>query len=185
MKEKNYQDYWVYTFFLISIVVLWEAFIPYGIVVRGRVIPTSVFFLPFTFLIVHIMDWKYSYLKTGLAIILSSFSFFLFSCFSSIALGKNMFFSEIVGELCGYTISQFINLFVFEFVIQKKKKNGLFLFFHYLISFLVYDMFYLFVYISKIVFEDFWFIYFFSLLLEIIVVIPITLFDKSVQKKIS
>ena len=183
MKKDIYQDCWVYVFLLSSVVVLWEAFLPYGISVRNQFISTSIFFLPFTFLLIHIIDWKYSYQKAILAIVFSSLSFVFF--FSSLALGKNILFSDIIGELCGYTVSQFVNLFVFEFVIQRKKKNGIFLYFHYLISFLIYDLFYLFIYISKIVFEDFWFVYFFSLLLEAIVAIPFTWFDKSVQKKIS
>ena len=185
MKKDTCEDYWVYVFLLISIVVLWEAFLPYGIPVRNQAISTSVFFLPFTFLLIHIIDWKYSYRRAILATVFSSLSFILFFFFSSLALGKNILFSDIIGELCGYTISQLVNLFVFEFVIRRKKKNGIFLYFHYLISFLIYDLFYLFVSVSKISFEDFWFVYFFSLLLEIVVAVPFTWFDKSVQKKIS
>lgn len=181
--KNSVRDCSIYILFLTSLVILWGTLDSYGFMVRGKMFSYSFFVFPFLTFLVHDMDWRYHYQSASKAIALSTIFYICFYVITTFALGEVISLAKISSLFIGYMISQFLNLFLYEFLMKNTRFQPILIYFNYLIVFLVYYFIYIIINISDIHMEEFWILYFFPFIIQLILSVPFTLLDKSIIKK--
>lgn len=175
-----YNDYWIYTLLLTTLVILLESLKTYTFSLAGVNLTYAIFPLPIIYLLANYITKKYDYKKTIAAIAISGISFVLFVAIIAFALGERLMLSSISGELSGYVISQYINLMIYTFLLNNTKSPYILILLNYLFSLIVYYMFYTLIYLNMIILDTYWKGYFITLGIQIIICLVIAYLDKKI-----
>jgi len=181
-KDEIYNDSWMYTLLLTTLVILLESLKNYTFKIANTELTYAVFLLPLIFLLANYILKKYDYKKAVSAISLSGVSLVVFVYIMSFALGERFILSSVTGDFCGYVASQFVNLTIYSFILNNTKSPIILIYLNYIFSLIIFYMFYTIIYLDMVIVDGFWSGYFITLIIQLIICIPITIFDKQIKK---
>lgn len=179
--RKKYNDSWMYIFLLSTIVILADSLKTYTFNIKDIAITYSIFLLPTIYFVSSYITKKYGYKKGLSSIIISSLSLIAFLLLMNFAIGRDMSFSSISGQLCGYIISQVVNITIYKFLLNNTTSPYILVFLNYVFSLIVYYMIYTLIHLDMIILDSFWTSYFIVLGIQSIIYIGLTIVDKNIK----
>lgn len=180
--EVEQDGWWVYVLLLSTIVILAHSLKDYTFYVENLSLTYAIFILPIVYFVTNYITKKYGYAKSVIGIAISGLLLVLFALVMSFVIGRNFSFYDISGEFCGYVVSQFVNLTIYQFLLVNT--TGLFIltFLTYMFAFVVYYLFYTLLYMNLLVFDNYWVSYFSTLILQGMLCLLLTFFDVHIKK---
>lgn len=182
--EVEREGWWVYILLLSTIVILAQSLKDYTFSFDNVTLTYSIFILPIIYFVTNYITKKYGYGKSVIGISVSGVVLVLFSMIMSFAIGKSFSFYDICGGFCGYVISQFVNLTIYQFLLVNTTGSFVLIYLTYLFAFVVYYLFYTLIYMNLLVFDNYWISYFSTLILQGLVCFLLTFFDVNIQRGI-
>lgn len=181
-EDSIYNDCWMYILLLTTLVIFIEALKEYTFQLAGVRLTYALVPLPLIYLLTNYITKKYDYKKAVSAIAISGVLFVCFTATISFALGERLILSSISGELCGYVISQLVNLTIYMFLLNNTKSPYILIYLTYLFSLIIYYMFYTLIYLNLIIVDSYWKGYFITLGIQTLLCIPIAYIDKKIAR---
>ena len=175
--DKNYDDCWVYIFVLTTLVIVIQALRSYTFDVFSHSISYGVVLLPGTFFLSHYLLKNYDYKKAVAGVAISAVISVGFHAVLAYILGRGFILTNSCGHFCGYVVSQFLSLLIFQMLRNRAKEDSLLIFLTYCLSIAVYFVFYIFIYLQMIFTDGFWENYFIILVIEFVICIPVVVLD--------
>lgn len=175
--EVEQDGWWVYVLLLSTIVILAHSLKDYTFYVENLSLTYSIFILPVVYFVTNYITKKYGYAKSVIGIAMSGLLLVLFSIIMSFVIGKSFNFYDISGEFCGYVVSQFVNLTIYQFLLVNTTGSFILIYLTYMFAFVVFYLFYTLLYMNLLVFDNYWTSYFSTLLLQGIICLLLTFFD--------
>lgn len=176
-------DGWIYTLLLTTLSILIQSLRNYKVVLFGHVIGYGVFLIPVVFFLANYIVKEYDYKKGIAAIAISSVISVSFVAIIYFALGRNLILTKVCGDFLAYTVSQFVNLFIYQFLLSNKSTSYLLRFLTYMFSVIVYIMVYTLVYLDSLIIDGYWVTYGITLGIEFIICLPLAYFDLKIKKE--
>lgn len=175
--EVEQEGCWVYILLLSTIVILAHSLKDYTFSFDNITLTYSIFILPVIYFVTNYITKKYGYAKSVIGIAMSGLLLVLFSIIMSFVIGKSFNFYDISGEFCGYVVSQFVNLTIYQFLLVNTTGSFILIYLTYMFAFVVFYLFYTLLYMNLLVFDNYWTSYFSTLLLQGIICLLLTFFD--------
>ena len=169
---------------LSTIVILAQSLKDYTFSFDNVTLTYSIFILPIIYFVTNYITKKYGYAKSVIGISVSGVVLVLFSMIMSFAIGKDFSFYDICGGFCGYVISQFVNLTIYQFLLVNTTGSFILIYLTYLFAFVVNYLFYTLIYMDLLVFDNYWVSYFATLILQGILCFLLTFFDVNIKRGI-
>ncbi len=182
--EVENEGWWVYVLLLSTIVILAESLKEYTFSFDNVTLTYSIFILPIIYFVTNYITKKYGYYKSVVGISASGVALVLFSFLMSFVIGKSFNFYDICGGFCGYVISQFVNLTIYQFLLVNTSGSFLLLYLTYLFAFVVNYLFYTLIYMNLLVFDNYWISYFATLILQGLISFLLVFFDVNIKRGI-
>lgn len=176
------QEAWIFIFFQTALVILMESIKTYKLNIFNISISYSMFVIPFLLFLSHYITKKYNVRYALLGIFISGLVTLLFMIAMSFALGKVMIVGDYLGELLAYLVCQIINVAFYLYIINNTKEHKVIVLLNYIFSLLFFHIIYTLYYLNYIELNNFWFKYILTIVLETIVLIPLTIIDKKIKK---
>ena len=173
---------WVYVLLLSTIVILAHSLKDYTFYVENLSLTYAIFILPIVYFVTNYITKKYGYAKSVIGIAISGLLLVLFALVMSFVIGRNFSFYDISGEFCGYVVSQFVNLTIYQFLLVNTTGSFILTFLTYMFAFVVYYLFYTLLYMNLLVFDNYWVSYFSTLILQGMLCLLLTFFDVHIKK---
>lgn len=180
--EVEQDGWWVYVLLLSTIVILAHSLKDYTFYVENLSLTYAIFILPVVYFVTNYITKKYGYAKSVIGIAMSGLLLVLFALVMSFVIGRNFSFYDISGEFCGYVVSQFVNLTIYQFLLVNTTGSFILTFLTYMFAFVVYYLFYTLLYMNLLVFDNYWVSYFSTLILQGILCLLLTFFDVHIKK---
>lgn len=180
--EEEYNDCWIYMLLLTTVVILKESVKSYYFMIRGSMISYSIFLLPVVFFIVNYIEKKYDYKKAIAAIAISAVTAISYTAIISFAMGKRLILTSLTGDFCGYVASQFVNLTIYNFLLNNTKSPYILVFLTYLFSIIVYYMIYTLIHLNLVIADGYWTKYFITMIIEFVLCLPVSYLDKKIKR---
>ena len=180
--EVEQDGWWVYVLLLSTIVILAHSLKDYTFYVENLSLTYAIFILPIVYFVTNYITKKYGYAKSVIGIAMSGLLLVLFALVMSFVIGRNFSFYDISGEFCGYVVSQFVNLTIYQFLLVNTTGSFILTFLTYMFAFVVYYLFYTLLYMNLLVFDNYWVSYFSTLILQGILCLLLTFFDVHIKK---
>ena len=181
-KTQAYEDSWIYVLLLSAVVILQQSLKNYTFLVDDFSLSYSLFLLPVIYFLTNYITKKKGYKKSIMAISISAMAMVIFVLFMNLCTGKGFELYNVAGDFCGYFISQLINLTIYEFLLDNTKPNYILLFLTYLFALVVNYLFYSLFYISTIAIDNYWVIYFTTLLFQAMLVMLLAFIDMHIKR---
>lgn len=182
-KQDNiYDDCWLYVLLLSTLVILIESLKSYTFEISGNTLSYSLLLLPVTYFLANYICKKYDYKKAISAIAFSGVFLVLFTSIMGFALGGVIDLKSISGELCGYVLSQFVNLTFYLYLMNNTKSPFYLVLFNYWFAIVVYSIVSVLLYLEQMVLSEFIRDYFMTLSLQFVIAIGLTVIDKKVLR---
>lgn len=175
-------DGWVYVLLLTTLVILIQSLRNYKILILSHNISYGMFLIPVVFFLVNYIAKKYDYRKAIVAICVSSVISVGFVAMIYFALGRHLIISSIVGDFLAYSVSQFVNLFIYEFIISNTSGSYILVSLTYLFSIIIYIMIYTLVYLNSLIIDGYWGTYAITLFIEVLICLPLAYLDTKIKK---
>ena len=183
LKVEN-ESWWVYVLLLSTIVILAQSLKDYTFSFDNITLTYSIFVLPIVYFVTNYITKKYGYTKSIVGISVSGVSLVLFSLIMSFVIGTKFSFYDICGGFCGYVVSQFVNLTIYQFLLVNTNNSFVLIYLTYLFAFVVNYLFYTFIYMNLLVFDNYWISYFTTLIIQGILCFLLTFFDVNIKRGI-
>ena len=180
--EVEQEGWWVYVLLLSTIVILAHSLKDYTFSFDNITLTYSLFVLPVVYFVTNYITKKYGYAKSVVGIAISGLLLVLFALVMSFVIGRNFSFYDISGEFCGYVVSQFVNLTIYQFLLVNTTGSFILTFLTYMFAFVVYYLFYTLLYMNLLVFDNYWVSYFSTLILQGMLCLLLTFFDVHIKK---
>lgn len=180
--EVEQDGWWVYVLLLSTIVILAHSLKDYTFYVENLSLTYAIFILPVVYFVTNYITKKYGYAKSVIGIAMSGLLLVLFALVMSFVIGRNFSFYDISGEFCGYVVSQFVNLTIYQFLLVNTTGSFILTFLTYMFAFVVYYLFYTLLYMNLLVFDNYWVSYFSTLILQGMLCLLLTFFDVHIKK---
>lgn len=180
--EVEQDGWWVYVLLLSTIVILAHSLKDYTFYVENLSLTYAIFILPIVYFVTNYITKKYGYAKSVIGIAISGLLLVLFALVMSFVIGRNFSFYDISGEFCGYVVSQFVNLTIYQFLLVNTRGSFILTFLTYMFAFVVYYLFYTLLYMNLLVFDNYWVSYFSTLILQGMLCLLLTFFDVHIKK---
>ena len=180
--EVEQDGWWVYVLLLSTIVILAHSLKDYTFYVENLSLTYAIFILPIVYFVTNYITKKYGYAKSVIGIAISGLLLVLFALVMSFVIGRNFSFYDISGEFCGYVVSQFVNLTIYQFLLVNTAGSFILTFLTYMFAFVVYYLFYTLLYMNLLVFDNYWVSYFSTLILQGMLCLLLTFFDVHIKK---
>ena len=117
--EEKYEDFWIYILLLTTLVIFISSLKSYTFTIMGVDLTYAVFFLPIIYFVANYITKMFDYKKTVAAIAISGVMSICFLSITSFAMGKNLILTKYSADFCGYVVSQFFNLTLYQFLVNK------------------------------------------------------------------
>ncbi len=179
--QEMYNDSWIYIMLLSTIVILTESLKNYTFVLTTKV-TYAIFLIPVILLITNYITKKYGFKRSLLAIAISTLSLIAFVAIMYFAIGINFSFSIVSGQVVGYLVCQLVNLFIYCFLLNNTSSPYILVLINYIFSLIAFYLAYTVMQADLVIGKDFWGGYFITLVLQLVEIIVITLFDKSIKR---
>ena len=181
-KNDEYEDSWIYILLLSAIVILGQSLKSYTFSLGDFSLTYALFLLPIMYFLTNYITKKKGYKKGVLAISISSLSMILFVAFMNIVTGRGFDFYNVAGDFCGYIVSQFVNLTIYQFLLDNTKSNFILVYLNHIFALVVNYLFYSLFYINTIVLDTYWVGYFTTLALQGVMIIALTYVDMQIKR---
>ena len=179
--QEMYNDSWIYIMLLSTIVILTESLKNYTFVLTTKV-TYAIFLIPVILLITNYITKKYGFKRSLLAIAISTLSLIAFVAIMYFAIGINFSFSIVSGQVVGYLVCQLVNLFIYCFLLNNTSSPYILVLINYIFSLIAFYLAYTVMQADLVIGKDFWGGYFITLVIQLVEIIVITLFDKSIKR---
>ena len=176
-QEELYDDSWLYILLLTTLSILLESLKTYKFQLMGVSISYAIILLPIVYLLVNYITKKYDYKKAVAAISISAVISVCFMAIVSFALGKSL-----IREFCGYVVSQFVNLTIYNFLLNNTKSPTLLILFNYLFSVIIFILLYTLINLGNMNLDSFWTKYFLMVCISFGMSIPMAFIDKRIKR---
>ena len=183
--EVEHDGWWVYILLLSTIVILGHALKDYSFSFDNVSLTYSIFILPVVFFITNFITKKYGYGKSIVAISFSGVALVVFSFLMSLIIGQQFNFYDICGGFCGYVVSQFVNLSIYQFIITNTNSSFILIYLTYIFAFVVFYLFYTLIYMNLLVFDNYWISYFSTLIIQGVLCFLLVFFDVNIKRGIA
>ena len=183
-KKELYNDSWLYILLLTTLVILIEALKNYTFILNNVSITYSIFLLPLVYLLTNYITKKYTYQRSIVAISISGVSVVLFTILMNFALGKEITLMNISGQFCAYVVSQFINLTIYNFLLNNTKPTYILIFQNYLFTLIIFYMFYTLINLNILVIDEYWTGYFTVVSIQTFMCLILAFIDKKIKRGI-
>lgn len=183
--EVEHEGWWVYILLLSTIVILGHALKDYSFSFDNVSLTYSIFILPVVFFITNFITKKYGYGKSIVAISFSGVALVVFSFLMSLIIGQQFNFYDICGGFCGYVVSQFVNLSIYQFIITNTNSSFILIYLTYIFAFVVFYLFYTLIYMNLLVFDNYWISYFSTLIIQGVLCFLLVFFDVNIKRGIA
>ncbi len=181
-KSQVYEDSWIYILLLSAVVILQQSLKNYTFIIDDFNLSYSLFLLPVIYFLTNYITKKKGYQKSIMAISISAMAMVIFVLFMNLCTGKGFELYNVAGDFCGYFISQLINLTIYEFLLDNTKPNYILLLLTYIFALVVNYLFYSLFYISSIAIDNYWVIYFTTLILQTMLVMLLAFIDMQIKR---
>ena len=183
--EVEHEGWWVYILLLSTIVILGHALKDYSFSFDNVNLTYSIFILPVVFFITNFITKKYGYGKSIVAISFSGVALVVLSFLMSLIIGQQFNFYDICGGFCGYVVSQFVNLSIYQFIITNTNSSFVLTYLTYIFAFVVFYLFYTLIYMNLLVFDNYWISYFSTLIIQGVLCFLLVFFDVNIKRGIA
>ncbi|MBR3049366.1 MAG: hypothetical protein IKG58_02245 [Bacilli bacterium] len=181
-KSQVYEDSWIYILLLSAVVILQQSLKNYTFIIDDFNLSYSLFLLPVIYFLTNYITKKKGYQKSIMAISISAMAMVIFVVFMNLCMGRGFELYNVAGDFCGYFISQLINLTIYEFLLDNTKPNYILLLLTYIFALVVNYLFYSLFYISSIAIDNYWVIYFTTLILQTMLVMLLAFIDMQIKR---
>ena len=182
IKNIEYEDNWIYGLLLSAVVILGQSLKNYTFQVENISLTYALFLLPIIYFLTNYITKKKGYKKAILAISVSGVAMVLFVAIMNICVGRGFDFYNVVGDFCGYLLSQLINLTIYQFLLDNTKPNFILIFLTYIFALVVFYLFYSLFYITTLSVDTYWVSYFSTLILQSMLIIVLTFIDLQIKR---
>lgn len=181
-KSNEYDDSWIYILLLSTVVILAESLKNYQFSFENVTLTYSLILLPFIYFITNYITKKYGYKKSIVGISMSGLALVAFALVMNFATGRatNMF--DLSGGFCGYVISQFVNLTIYDFLLNNTESPFILVFLTYIFALVVNYLFYTLIRMNMLALDNYWISYFSTLIIQGILCLLLTFFDGQIKK---
>lgn len=180
--EEQYNDCWIYMLLLTTLTILIQSVKTYTFKFNNIDIGYNAFLLPGVYFLSNYICKKYDYKKAISAIAISGVLMVSFTIVMDFSVGRTIVLSKTTGNFCGYVISQFINLLIYEFLLNNTKMPYYLIYLTYLFSIIVFYMIYTLIYLNLVTTDGYWLKYIITILIEIVICIPVSFIDKQIKR---
>ena len=182
--EVEREGWWVYVLLLSTIVILAQSLKDYTFSFDNVTLTYSIFIIPIIYFVTNFITKKYGYSKSIIGISISGVALVVFSFLMSFVIGQDFNFYDICGGFCGYVISQFVNLTIYQYILLNTTGSFILIYLNYLFAFVVNYLFYTLIYMDLLVFDNYWVSYFATLILQGIMCFLLVFFDVNMKRGI-
>ena len=182
--EVEREGWWVYVLLLSTIVILAQFLKDYTFSFDNVTLTYSIFIIPIIYFVTNFITKKYGYSKSIIGISVSGVALVVFSFLMSFVIGQDFNFYDICGGFCGYVISQFVNLTIYQYILLNTTGSFILIYLTYLFAFVVNYLFYTLIYMNLLVFDNYWISYFATLILQGIMCFLLVFFDVNMKRGI-
>ena len=180
--ETEYNDCWIYVLLLTTLTILIQSLKSYKFAIMGCYISYNIFLIPGIYFLSNYICKKYDYKKSIASIAISGVIFVGFMVTMEFAMGRGLVLSNLIGDFCGYVVSQFVNLMIYVFLLNNTRSPYSLVFLNYLFSIILYYMIYTLIYLNLVIQDGYWLRYFITIGIEFIICLPIAIVDKKVKR---
>lgn len=181
--EEKYEEFWIYILLLTTLVIFLSSLKSYTFTLMGVELTYAVFFLPLIYFVANYITKMFDYKKTVAAIAISGVMSVCFLAIVSFAMGKNLILTKHSADFCGYVVSQFFNLTIYQLLLVNKKTTLINLFIVNLLSLIIFYLFYTLINLKELTYSSYWLGYGLTIVIQGIICIPLTILDFKVKKK--
>lgn len=181
--EEKYEEFWIYILLLTTLVIFLSSLKSYTFTLMGVELTYAVFFLPLIYFVANYITKMFDYKKTVAAIAISGVMSVCFLAIISFAMGKNLILTKHSADFCGYVVSQFFNLTIYQLLLANKKTTLINLFIVNLLSLIIFYLFYTLINLKELTYSSYWLGYGLTIVIQGIICIPLTILDFKVKKK--
>ena len=181
--EEKYEEFWIYILLLTTLVIFLSSLKSYTFTLMGVELTYAVFFLPLIYFVANYITKMFDYKKTVAAIAISGVMSVCFLAIISFAMGKNLILTKHSADFCGYVVSQFFNLTIYQLLLVNKKTTLINLFIVNLLSLIIFYLFYTLINLKELTYSSYWLGYGLTIVIQGIICIPLTILDFKVKKK--
>lgn len=183
-KTLMYDDSWMYTLLLSTVVILGESLKNYSFELFGVTLTYTIFILPVMYLLVNYITKKYDYKRAISAICISTAALVAYTYGISYSVGRAVSILDIAGEMAGYLLSQLVNLHIYLFMLNNSRSPRLLVWINYMFSLVLFYMIYTLMNLNVLVTETYWIGYFTTIFIQGIESIIFTIIDKFIRRGI-
>ena len=181
--EEKYEEFWIYILLLTTLVIFLSSLKSYTFTLMGVELTYAVFFLPLIYFVANYITKMFDYKKTVAAIAISGVMSVCFLAIISFAMGKNLILTKHSADFCGYVVSQFFNLTIYQLLLANKKTTLINLFIVNLLSLIIFYLFYTLINLKELTYSSYWLGYGLTIVIQGIICIPLTILDFKIKKK--
>lgn len=181
--EEKYEEFWIYILLLTTLVIFLSSLKSYTFTLMGVELTYAVFFLPLIYFVANYITKMFDYKKTVAAIAISGVMSICFLAIISFAMGKNLILTKHSADFCGYVVSQFFNLTIYQLLLANKKTTLINLFIVNLLSLIIFYLFYTLINLKELTYSSYWLGYGLTIVIQGIICIPLTILDFKIKKK--
>lgn len=181
--EEKYEEFWIYILLLTTLVIFLSSLKSYTFTLMGVELTYAVFFLPLIYFVANYITKMFDYKKTVAAIAISGVMSICFLAIISFAMGKNLILTKHSADFCGYVVSQFFNLTIYQLLLANKKTTLINLFIVNLLSLIIFYLFYTLINLKELTYSTYWLGYGLTIVIQGIICIPLTILDFKIKKK--
>ena len=181
LKIEN-EGWWVYVLLLSTVVMLTQSLKDYTFSFDDVTLTYALFVLPLVYFVTNYITKKYGYAKSVIGISVSGVALVLFSFIMSFVVGTDFSFYDICGGFCGYVVSQFVNLTIYQFLLVNTNASFILVFLTYMFALVVNYLFYTLIYMNLLVFDNYWLCYFSTLIFQGMLCFLLSFFDVNISK---
>ena len=182
--EVEREGWWVYVLLLSTVVILAQSLKDYTFSFDNVTLTYSIFVLPVIYFITNYITKKYGYGNAIVGISVSSVAMVIFSFVMSFAIGQDFSFYDICGGFCGYVISQFVNLTIYQYLLVNVSNSFVLFYLTYLFAFVVNYLFYTLIYMNLLVLDSYWIAYFSTLIIQGVICFLLVFVDVNIKRGI-
>ena len=183
LKIEN-EGWWVYVLLLSTVVMLTQSLKDYTFSFDDVTLTYAIFVLLLVYFVTNYITKKYGYAKSVIGISVSGVALVLFSFIMSFVIGQHFSFYDICGGFCGYVISQFVNLTIYQYILVNTSGSFILIYLTYLFAFVVNYLFYTLIYMNLLVFDNYWLSYFSTLILQGVICFLLVFLDVNIKRGI-
>ena len=181
LKQVN-NDCWVFILLLTTIAILIQSLKNYNFVLFSQSISYKYLLLPGIYFISNFILKKYDYKKAIAGIAISAVISVSFIVMIYFGMGKNFVLLTVCGDFLAYVVSQYVNLFLYEYLQSNSSAPYYLTFLIYIFSILIYLMVYTLVYLNSVIIGSYWVSYIIILVIEIVLCLIVSYYDKKIKK---